>query len=230
MKKQYNISPQTREFLSQQANSWSKYSKEHSEYLSSLKDSGVTPKVVYDIGSSLKQWTMNARTVWPDANYYLFDATRSVEFLYENENYYIGVLSDQEKHVVFYEHPQHVGGNSVYRENPEFSKGADILYGKDNETHRLARRLDVVVKEKGFPQPDLIKLDVQGSELDILRGAGDLLNNVEHIILELQKVEYNKGAPRDIEVVEALNEMGFRVANMYFTQGLVDGDCHFIRK
>lgn len=231
MKKEYTVSPAVREFLTYHANNASAYINLHAGYLAYIKkEYGVEPKIIYDIGSAVKHWTSNARHVWPDASYFLFDATRTVEFLYHDENYYIGVLSDEQKKVIFYEHPAHIGGNSVYRENPEFSNGADVLYGPDNACYRTARRLDDVVREKGFPPPDFIKLDVQGSELDILRGAGDLLNTVEHIIIELQKVEYNKGAPRDEEVIAALDEMGFVIQAKYFTSGPNDGDCHFIRK
>ena len=63
------------------------------------------------------------------------------------------------------------------------------------------RRLDVLVKEYGLPSPDLVKLDVQGSELAALRSAGELLKTCSAIVAELSFVQGNKGAPLASEVM-----------------------------
>ena len=42
---------------------------------------------------------------------------------------------------------------------------------------------------------DLLKCDVQGAELMVLRGASRTLRSVEVLLLELSVVQYNEGAP-----------------------------------
>jgi FkbM family methyltransferase len=57
----------------------------------------------------------------------------------------------------------------------------------------------------------IIKLDVQGFELDVLEGAGEIMNNVDIIILEVGLFRHYKSAPDFYEVVVAMKKMGFVV-------------------
>lgn len=94
-----------------------------------------------------------------------------------------------------------------------------------------ARTVDALVAERNLPLPDLIKMDVQGAELDVLRGAANTLQHAKDIILELQKVEYNKGAPLRDGVIEYLNSIGFVMCgDKPFCDNGFDGDFSFTRK
>ena len=52
------------------------------------------------------------------------------------------------------------------------------------------RTLDPVVKENNYPFPDLIKIDAQGGELDIFKGAHECLQHATYLIVELQDVAF----------------------------------------
>jgi hypothetical protein len=75
----------------------------------------------------------------------------------------------------------------------------------------------------------MIKMDVQGAELDVLKGAVETLKSVNHIILELQVVEYNKGAPLKDAVIEYMDSIGFDCLGIFSNNG-PDGDYHFVRR
>lgn len=45
------------------------------------------------------------------------------------------------------------------------------------------RRLDSLIAELGVPKPDLIKMDVEGAEVDVLAGATDVLTLVRPLLL-----------------------------------------------
>jgi FkbM family methyltransferase len=49
------------------------------------------------------------------------------------------------------------------------------------------RRLDELLAERGIDQVDLLKLDVEGSELDVLLGLGDRLASVRAIVAEVHE-------------------------------------------
>jgi hypothetical protein len=144
--------------------------------------------------------------------------------------YNIGLLSDQVgKEIGFYENVENPGGNSYYRENSELSPAADLLYPESIRRTLSAVTLDSIVSRRGFPPPDLIKIDVQGAELDVLRGATETLKSVNHVILELQVVEYNKGAPLRDEVILYMHQLGFDCLGIFCNNG-PDGDYHFVRR
>jgi hypothetical protein len=91
------------------------------------------------------------------------------------------------------------------------------------------RSLDDIVEEKGWPKPDLVKIDVQGAELLILVGAEKTLSECQDIIIEMQHQEYNLGAPQKDIVMVWLDEMGFELVSQIHI-GHVDGDYHFRRR
>jgi FkbM family methyltransferase len=206
------------------------FPREHSEYLRGMKAGGVEPRVIYDVGSNVLQWTREAKAVWPGAVYFAFEAMPEVAPIYDEERiaYHLGVLSDRDgREVTFHVSPEHPSGNSYYRENSEVNPGA--------ERHFLARdarlvetaTLDAVVRANGWPAPDLIKVDVQGAEMDVLKGAQHCLRTCKDLILELQTVEYNRGAPPRDEVIAYVEAQGFALRHGPFRDGGYDGDYHF---
>lgn len=205
----------------------------HVEYLSKIKESHPAPKVIYDIGACVLHWTREAVAVWPNAQYIAFEAMPESADVFEHFKvpYNIGVLSAVDgNELTFYQNTTHPGGNSYYKENEEINSNA-TTYFPDTVARRVQSvTLDTVVERRGFPLPDIIKMDVQGAELDILKGASRCLANAKDVILELQKVEYNKGAPLRDEVINYMGLQGFYLKNEGpFCDNGPDGDYHFTR-
>jgi hypothetical protein len=196
--------------------------KDHVKYLKKLKSEGLEPKVIYDIGSCVLHWTNEAKNIWTDAKYVLFDAFEPAEFLYEGYDYHIGVLSDSNKTVEWWQNDMMPGGNSYYREI-----GRTDFFTDGMNTMRPTKTLDEVVKERGFPPPDFIKIDVQGSEMDILKGATETLKSVKDLVVELQHSEYNKGAPQVQESLPFIESLGFKCVAPMFAYNGPDADYHF---
>ena len=75
------------------------------------------------------------------------------------------------------------------------------------------RRLDDVIGESaiGHPLPKglLLKLDVQGYELEVLRGGKSTLANAEFLILETSLLPYNEGGATFADVLGFMNDAGF---------------------
>jgi FkbM family methyltransferase len=198
--------------------------KDHVKYLRKLKSEGLEPKVIYDIGSCVLHWTNEAKNIWTDAKYVLFDAFEPAEFLYEGYDYHIGVLSDSNKTVEWWQNDMMPGGNSYYREI-----GRTDFFTDGMSTMRPTKTLDEVVRERGFPKPDFIKIDVQGCELDILKGATETLKSVKDLVVELQHTEYNKGAPQVQESLPFIESLGFKCVSPMFAYNGPDADYHFTR-
>ena len=194
----------------------------HQDY---LKTMNITPKVIYDIGSCVLHWERHARRTWPEAELFLVEANTDVKKLYDktNQNYHLGVLTDTDyKEIKFYKDPMNLGGNSYYKENTAH-------YNETHAVHMSGMSLDTIAEKNSWPKPDLIKLDVQGAELDILKGATNILETCSDLILECQHKSYNLGAPLVDIVIEYLSSMGFELISNFHKES-VDGDYHFKKK
>lgn len=71
------------------------------------------------------------------------------------------------------------------------------------------RRLDKLVSDNHLESPDFLKLDVQGYELEVLRGAECTLRNASAILIELNFLDIHKGVPLASEVIAWLDERGW---------------------
>lgn len=171
---------------------------------------------VYDIGANSGAWTKALQRKNNDIGFFLFEANQIHEDkLRETGNYYkIVVLSDKEKCVDFYS----TGGtgDSYFKEN-------SCLYHGVQSRKEKTLTLDSVVKSEGIPLPDFIKIDTQGSEIDILKGAEGCMLNARAILLECPIYPYNQGAPVMSEYVSFLLSHGFypsRCSEIHIIQGV----------
>lgn len=67
----------------------------------------------------------------------------------------------------------------------------------------------VPIDSLDLTSPDFMKLDVQGAELQILKGAGNLLDNVLGLEVEVEFVEHYENQPLFGDVCELLTKQGF---------------------
>jgi FkbM family methyltransferase len=195
---------------------------EHANYLRTME---VSPKVVYDIGACVLHWTNKAKEIWPTAQYYLFDANDQVEPVMKASGhpYWLDVLTDQDgKELKFYKKTDNLGGNSYYKENTD-------AYSDTDGVTMTGWTLDGIVDKNNWPTPELIKIDVQGAEIDILKGATKCLTTCNDIIIEAQHVNYNDGAPSDVEVFKFMDSIGYEIVSR-ITYGHIDSDFHFRKK
>ena len=201
---------------------------DHVAYLWKLKSQGFEPKVIYDIGSCVLHWTNKAKEIWPDATYVLFEAMHEVEFLYSGYQYHMGVLCEEDnKELKFYKNVEGCGGNSYYREigHPESAR----LFPADRYVIETGMTLDTIVNQKGFPLPDLVKIDVQGSEKDIIQGGQTTMSKAKHMIVEMQHTNYNDGAPQVFETGPYIESLGWTCCAPKFSGNGPDADWGYVR-
>lgn len=81
-------------------------------------------------------------------------------------------------------------------------------YVRLKATHPVqTRRLDEITE---IERIDFLKLDVQGAELDVIKGAGRLLDDVLVIHTEVEFLELYKGQPLFSEIEHFLRGQGFQ--------------------
>ena len=95
-------------------------------------------------------------------------------------------------------------GSSLYEELSDYPRDVLTL---------PMRRLDSLVRSHEGRVFDLVKIDVQGAELDVLRGASEMLGTVQALCIELSLHPVNRGAPLLAEVVATLDQLGFAMCD-----------------
>lgn len=103
-----------------------------------------------------------------------------------------------------------------------FSQSSSLM--KLGEKHRFAfpwaqevgietvqvKRLDEVMAGVEIERPALLKIDVQGYELEVLSGATGVLASIDHVLVEVGLVSMYEGEPSFAEVDGLLTKFRFR--------------------
>lgn len=161
-------------------------------------------ETVYDIGASDGSFTNNIKQyMHEDTKYHLFEPYQYPEIEIDADHQWHRVyLSDVARKVKFYINDEFHTGNSYYREDTEAFDNIEPV-----EVSTVS--LDKYVSDNNLPLPDLIKIDTQGSELDILKGAEYCLKNASVLIVELPLIRYNIGSPNISEIIDYLRSKRF---------------------
>jgi len=116
--------------------------------------------------------------------------------------YRIAAANDTGEPVSFNVHTDHLHGSSQLKE--EMGIDAD---GSPRVVPGL--RLDDLLREINFRTPALLKIDVQGAELIVLRGASVALRSRELVLLETSLFQLMKGAALLSDIVAYMVDAGF---------------------
>lgn len=206
-----------------------KYSDDRRLKQSLLKLSRLGLKVdnVFDIGARTGDWADVIQKILSKSRFTLFEATEKCipKLKQKGFKYYITVLSSEEKTVLFYE--KGGAGDSYYQENTAH-------YNTIKPIEKQTTTLDNLINKEKLPLPDFLKLDTQGSEIDILKGASNALQNVKLIYVESPMIEYNKGAPKLQDYIDFMYQNDFlpyEICEQHFSHGvLVQIDILFIKR
>ena len=198
---------------------------------------GFEPRTILDIGAQVGDFYRECKGIWPDSQIMMIEATKECEPYLKDTggNYLIAVLSDEKKKIPFYKTKvaDTNTGNSVYKELTSAYSDKNLIVEQRN-TYTLDELYD------GYTAVfDLVKLDTQGSEIDILNGGSHMIKNTSVIIVEVSHVEYNEKAPLVEEVKEYMESIGFiynmEIGRSYSTDfqtedGIIQRDFVFVNK
>ena len=192
-----------------------------------LKSNGYTPDTILDIGAYHGHWTNSMLQIYPYANYTLFEAIDYVELkkLPHNINVHNILLNDKNDVVDWYE--MRNTGDSMFREKTSYFANCNILKKK---CYRLDEIVPILTTKN-----ILMKIDCQGAEIPILKGAGHVLDVTDFIILELPLFgQYNMGVPNFLEHIKYMDSIGFTAYDIledHYLNGFnIQIDMMFINK
>ena len=199
-----------------------------------LKEKGYFPDTILDIGAHHGNWTCGMKQIYDQSKYHLFEAIDYSELnRFENDDnvkVHNVLLNDKIDQVIWYQMKN--TGDSMFREKTHHSVNCEII-------NRETIDLDTYVLHNNAFLDDakhiLIKIDCQGAELPILKGAQSILEKTEFIILEIPLFgQYNEGVPTFLEHVAFMDAVGFNIydiiGNHYVNDFNMQVDALFIKK
>lgn len=183
---------------------------EHDAMLRRLRADGRRPDWVVDLGAHKGAWTKKAAAHFPDARYLLIEADAELEEKLRAAVADLPVKADvvfavaAEKSQESRDFYLNGLGSSVFVEN-----GAIFDYARKVTLPTVA--LAELFRARGVDGEIFLKIDVQGAELEALRGVGDMLDQVIGLVCEVNVAHTYEGAPLADEVTAFLVERGFRL-------------------
>lgn len=174
-----------------------------------------TPEMVLDVGANRGQFGLVAAHRWPKARLLCFeplpaavDVLRKVLPAPQAEIRNVA-LSDAPGHVDL-----HISKADDSSSLLPIGKGQSTAFPGTEEVGVVtvrAARLDAELDAAEIARPALLKIDVQGGELQVLRGATGVLAHIDAVMVECSFVELYEGQPLAHEIVMFLAEYGLRL-------------------
>lgn len=191
-------------------------SLEHSAVLRALP----IARTILDIGANKGQFILEAVKWHPDAKFIAFEPLSTERSLLERVLHGLPQLTiypfalGSEEGVVELQVSASADSSSILEQTPLQSTLFPGTQNVDRETISV-RRFDRVLDAATLVGPVICKIDVQGYELNVLQGFGNLLDSIDYLIVELTNVPFYEGAPNSAEVIAFLAAQGFKIMGMY---------------
>jgi FkbM family methyltransferase len=205
---------------------------------------GFAPSCIYDIGGSSGIWSAVMQRVFPKATFEVFEplAEESEDYIKMRSNHptiralfrdgraslHTVALSDACKTCTMTVYPNAVGSTSIALDHTPLEARILEVPGWSLDDYTASHRL---------PAPDLLKIDTQGSELEILHGAESTLRSVSAILCECWLFRgYGPRTPLWVEVANFLREHDFHLFDFGWSyrrpsdQRIATEDMLFLRR
>ena len=194
---------------------------------SNLAKLGFQPHSIIDIGAASGEWTKELISIYPNANYLM------VEPLEENRSN-LRLLCSNNTNILFWN-----GIVSSFNGESKFNVHRDqssIFSSEFKGTTTLVKvkTLDSLLSEINISNVDAIKIDVQGAELEVLKGAEKSISLCKVIQMEVSFRKIYENAPCAHELIKYMADKGFRIFDIADTfkrkedRALLQADIFFV--
>lgn len=163
--------------------------------LRNMRRLGFDPPGIVDIGAYEGEWTSMARSVFPEASFLMIEAQEAKRPKLEavkglgagKVDFRIAVLGPE---------PREAAILHLYDSADTAASVLKDHIGGHSRTATCAMvTLDQILSQESFARPALLKLDVQGYELEVIKGAKQTLSSAEAVLMEVSLIELYEHNP-----------------------------------
>lgn len=176
-----------------------------------LRENGLAPDAIIDVGANCGDWSRLVRPIFPDATILMIEAQAGLEPELSRASRELGRAT----HRIALLGPAAGEERAFY----EMGTGSSLLPENSNvartRTVSITQTLDALAGEY-LPEAQAIflKLDIQGAELMVLAGGAATLERCAAVQLEVALLPYNAGAPLLGEVVAFMAQRSLLVTEV----------------
>ncbi len=179
-----------------------------------LKNRGIIPRTIFDIGANMGQLSRCFSFVFPYAQIYAFEPLPScyaelkrLSKKKKNIIPYQTALGDKNGEIVMFKNDYHYSSSIL----PMLDRHKQAFpYTKNCSKIKVEiTKLDDIAENLKLVSPILIKIDVQGYEEYVLKGAQDTLLQTDFLMIELSLRPLYEGGSLFIDILMQLAELGF---------------------
>jgi len=185
--------------------------------LSHARNIGLAPATVLDVGAAYGAFALSCQSIFPNARYLLIDP------LVEYETYLQNVVAIMAKAEYVLCAATASSGQVTINVHPDLVGSSMCLEREESDVNGVPRTvpaetIDRLCEDRGTSGPYLIKVDVQGAELDVLSGATKVLEETEYLIVEASLFEFFEGGSQFYDVIHYMKLRGFVVYDVFGLQ------------
>lgn len=183
------------------------------EIIEIQKQFNFFPEVAIDVGANRGDFTKAIKFLFPHIYVYAFEPISrlfdELENMYENDKavqIYPYALSDNESEKDFLEMEFNTLSSLL-----EPDSDLKNLFGVRSNYHKIrvkTKKMDNVLGKKHLKH-GILKIDVQGAELQVLKGSTKTLDSIQFIILEYNFDKFYKKQANLLELLNFLVQKGF---------------------
>ncbi|TAN51549.1 MAG: FkbM family methyltransferase [Rhodospirillales bacterium] len=176
--------------------------------LNQAKRNGLRPATIIDVGAGRGDFTRLAASIFPEAAILMIEPLS--EFSAALSKVAATLPQARLVHAVASSKP----GSRVLNVHPDLFGSSLLTEGEASDVNGAPREvpaitLDSAVERESLGGPYLIKIDVQGTERDVLNGAAQVLRQASFVILETSMFQFFEQGPLAHEMIAWMAERGF---------------------
>jgi len=192
-------------------------------------------RVVFDVGAHIGNVTLAAARSFPNAHIYSFEPVRATyQMLCKNiKNYsdritphdfgFFNVSKRLDIHITSFD-----GASSILDQSLDHKSVHPHIRETGTESIPVYT-LDSFMSDKAIDRIDIVKIDVEGVELEVIEGGwGTFKDKVDNLFIELSFLRRNRESAYWVEMCKLLYDLGFMLINVYDVARYVENGRQYV--
>jgi|TARA_B100001057_G_scaffold313779_1_gene313891 FkbM family methyltransferase len=200
-----------------------------------FKKYNIFPKGFIQVGAHIGQEVKIFKNLNNEAKIYLFEPQKELfqklKIKYENDEYVslynLALGNSKQKQTMYKDINNDSQSSSILEPKEHLKYHSYIEFEKDHKEIIYVDTLDSF----NIDNANILCIDVQGYELNVLKGSKKSLNNVEALVVEINRKELYEGCPHVSEIDNFLKDFNYvRIVTKWWRKTIPWGDALYIKK